>query len=199
MTTADVTLLSLDRRLPFPPLPASSRWFFALGVGLVILGMIALSSAAMASVATTLVIGFLLLIGGFGELIGVFWCRGWTGFFHHLLSGVLSIVVGALVVRAPVDTALGITLLLAILFLVGGIFRIITVASHRFTAWGWPLASGVIDLILGVMIWREWPGSALWVIGTFVGISLIFRGFNWIGLYVSIRGTLRRQAELSTP
>ena len=52
---------------------------------------------------------------------------------------------------------------------------------------GWPLASGVIDLMLGVLIWLEWPASGLWVIGLFVGISLLFRGFNWIALGLALR------------
>jgi uncharacterized membrane protein HdeD (DUF308 family) len=59
--------------------------------------------------------------------------------------------------------------------------------SYRFEAWGWPLVSGVIDLILGVLIWLEWPASAWWVLGLFVGISLVFRGFNWIGLGLALR------------
>ena len=79
------------------------------------------------------------------------------------------------------------TLLLACLLMVGGVFKIVAALSHRFAAWAWPLVSGVIDLILGVMIWLEWPESALWVIGLFVGISLIFRGCNWIGLGLALR------------
>ena len=99
----------------------------------------------------------------------------------------LSVVVGGLFLRAPLDTLLALTLLLACLLMVGGIFKIVAALSYRFGAWGWPLVSGVIDLILGVMIGLEWPASALWVIGLFVGISLVFRGLNWIGLGLALR------------
>ena len=75
--------------------------------------------------------------------------------------------------------------------MVGGIFKIVAALSYRFAAWGWPLVSGIIDVVLGVMIWKEWPASALWVIGLFVGINLIFRGFNWIGLGMALRGLPR--------
>src|SRR5207253_7419236 len=104
-----------------------------------------------------------------------------------LLSGLLSLVVGVLFLRAPLDALLALTLLLACLLTVGGIFKIVAALTYRFAAWGWPLVSGLIDLILGVMIWLEWPASALWVIGLFVGISLVFRGFNWVGLGLSLR------------
>ena len=75
--------------------------------------------------------------------------------------------------------------------MVGGIFKIVAALSYRFAAWGWPLVSGIIDVILGVMIWQEWPASALWVIGLFLGINLMFRGINWIGLGLSLRALPR--------
>jgi len=82
---------------------------------------------------------------------------------------------------------LGLTLLVACFLMVGGIFKIVAVISHRFASWFWPLVSGVVDVVLGVMIWQEWPASAFWVIGLFVGINLIFRGFNWVGLGLALR------------
>jgi uncharacterized membrane protein HdeD (DUF308 family) len=163
-------------------------WFVVLGIALIVLGFIALGSVVIASLATAFIIGLLLLLGGVSEIIGAFWCRGWSGYFLHLLSGVLSIIIGVLFLRAPVDALLALTLLLACLLMVGGVFKIIAALSNRFAAWGWPLVSGLIDLILGVMIWSEWPASALWVIGLFVGISLVFRGANWIGLGLALRG-----------
>jgi uncharacterized membrane protein HdeD (DUF308 family) len=162
-------------------------WFVLLGVALVVLGLIALGSLWIAGLATAVAIGALLLVGGVAEMVGAFWSRGWSGFFLHLLSGVLSIVVGGLFLRAPAEAVLALTLLLACLLTVGGIFKIVAALSYRFGAWGWPLLSGAIDLILGVMIWLEWPESAVWVIGLFVGISLVFRGLNWIGLGLALR------------
>ena len=166
----------------FGALRGSWLWFLLLGAALIVLGFIALGSLWVAGLATALAIGWLLLIGGVTEIVGTFWTRSWSGFFLHLLSGVLAIVVGLLFLRAPVDAVIALTLLLACLLMVGGIFKIVAALTYRFAAWGWPLLSGVIDLILGILIWLEWPASALWVIGLFVGISLIFRGVNWIGL-----------------
>ena len=166
-------------------------WFVLLGIALIVLGSIALGSVVIASLATAMTIGMLILLGGIAETVGEFWCRGWSGFFLHLLSGVLSIVIGVLFLRAPIGALLALTLLVACFLMVGGIFKIVAALSYRFGAWGWALASGVIDVILGVMIWQEWPASALWVIGLFLGINLVFRGVNWIALGLALRALPR--------
>jgi len=166
-------------------------WFVLLGGALILLGFVALGSVVVASLATAVAIGALVLVSGVAETVGAFWCRGWSGFFTHLLSGVLSIVVGVLFLRAPVDALLVMTLLLACLLLVGGIFRVAAALSHRFAGWGWTLAAGAIDLLLGGMILADWPAAALWVIGMFVGISLVFRGANWVSLGVALRALPR--------
>jgi uncharacterized membrane protein HdeD (DUF308 family) len=166
-------------------------WFVILGVALVVLGTVALGSAVIASLAAAAAIGVLLLLGGAAEAVGAFWCRGWSGFFLELLSGVLSIVVGLLFLRAPLNALAALTLLLACFLMVGGVFKVVAALAYRFAAWGWSLAGGIIDVILGVMIRQEWPASALWVIGLFVGINLIFRGFNWIALGLALRSLTR--------
>jgi uncharacterized membrane protein HdeD (DUF308 family) len=164
-----------------------------LGVALVVLGTVALGSVRIASLAAAAAIGVLLLLGGAGEAVGAFWCRGWSGFFLELLSGVLSIVVGLLFLRAPVGALAALTLLLACFLMAGGIFKVVAAVVYRFAARGWSLAGGIIDVILGLMIWQEWPASALWVIGLFVGINLLFRGFNWIALGLALRSLPRSE------
>ncbi len=169
-------------------------WFVLLGISLVVLGTVALGAVGIASLATAVFLGALILVSGIGETLGAFWCRAWSGFFFHLLSGILAIVIGALFLKAPIDAVLALTLLVACYLMVGGIFKIVAAASYRFAAWGWTLVGGVIDLVLGTMIWFEWPASATWVIGLFVGISLVFRGFNWIGLGLALRSMPRPTA-----
>src|SRR6516165_2443713 len=168
-------------------------WFVLLGVALLVLGTVALGSVVVGSLAAAVAIGMLLLLGGAAEAVGAFWCRCWSGFFLELLSGVLSIVVGLLFLRAPVGALAALTLLVACFLMVGGIFKVVLALAYRFAAWGWSLASGIIDMILAQMIWQEWPTPALWVIGLFVGINLLFRGFNWIALGLALRSLPRLQ------
>jgi len=162
-------------------------WFVLLGVALVLLGGVALGSVVVASLAVAVVIGALILVGGVAETLGAFWCRGWSGFFLHLLSGVLSIVVGLLFLKTPAGALEALTLLMAGFLLVGGIFKVVAAASYRFAAWGWPMFSGLIDVALGGLILADWPKSAFWVLGMFLGINLVFRGINWIGLGLALR------------
>lgn len=176
-----------DLRHGLSALRGSWWWFVALGVLLVLFGFVALGSVVAASLATAVTIGMLMLLGGGAESIGAFWCRGWSGFFFHLLSGLLSIVVGLIFIRAPAQALFALTLLLACFLMVSGAFTIIAAISYRFATWIWPLLGGVVDFILGVMIWNDLPASALWVIGMFLGINLIFRGVNWIALGLALK------------
>ena len=191
MSTAMERPLIVELRHGLNALRGNWFWFVLLGISLILLGAVALGSVVITSLAVAAVIGVLLIMGGVFEAIGAAWCRGWSGFFLHLLSGILSIVIGVLFLRAPVGALAALTLLLAFFLMTGGVFKIVTSLSYRFAAWGWALAGGVIDVLLGLMIWQEWPASALWVIGLFVGINFIFRGVNWIALGLALRSLPR--------
>jgi len=159
-----------------------------LGIASVILGTVALGASGIVTLASVLFFGWMLVFGGAVQAVHAFWFRRWGGFFRHLLGGVLGIVVGGLMVARPLAGAESITLLLAAFFVVGGVFRIMAALAVRFPSWGWTLMSGVVTLLLGIIIWRQWPISGLWVIGTFVGIDLIFDGWSLVML-----GTTARQ------
>jgi uncharacterized membrane protein HdeD (DUF308 family) len=162
-------------------------WFLALGIALIVLGVLALGAPWLVTVASVLLFGWLLLFAGVAEAVGAFWARRWSGFFLHLLGGVLNIVIGLLLVAHPTLAALALTLLLAAFFLVGGLFRVGAAAAVQFPGWPWAVLSGAVTALLGLLIWAEWPSSAVWVIGLFVGIELIFRGVGWVMFALAAR------------
>jgi len=162
-------------------------WFLALGIALVALGVFALVAAEITTLASVLLFGWLVLFGGVFEAVAAFWARHWSGFFLHLLVGVLYVVVGLLMIGHPVAVAAGLTLLLVALFLTGGMFRIVAAAMLRYPGWGWSVLDGAISLVLAVLIWANWPESSLLVIGTFVGIALVFRGWAWVMFAQAVR------------
>jgi uncharacterized membrane protein HdeD (DUF308 family) len=155
-------------------------WFVVLGIALIVLGSVLLGSPVIATLATITTLGFLILIEGGIEIVGAFWCQEWSGFFLALLSGILGIVVGLMLLGNPIQGGITLTLLLATFLFVGGIFRAVSAIAHRFDGWGWLLLSAVVDVVLGVLIWRELPGSGLAIIGVLVGISIIFHGVSWL-------------------
>ena len=165
------------------------RWglFLALGIVLIVLGMIGISASALVTLVSVVFFGWLLVIGGAGVAIHAFWAKQWSGFFLQLLSGVLYLIVGWILVSRPGIGALTLTLVFAVSLVVQGAFRIGAALSTRMDGWGWLLVSGIITLVLGLMIWNEWPLSGLWVIGLFVGIDLLFYGWWLVSLALSAR------------
>jgi uncharacterized membrane protein HdeD (DUF308 family) len=186
-TPAEVRLARRVLRHELEALRAHWVWFLTLGIILIVVGTIAVGMPFVASLATAVTFGALLLVGGIAQLAGAFWTRDWSGFFLSLLMGVLYLVLGLLFVRDPGDALLAMTLLLACVLMVGGLFRIIGSVMYQFPHWGWTLGGGIINLILGIMIWQQWPVSGLWVIGLFVGIDLIFTGWTWVMLALAVR------------
>jgi uncharacterized membrane protein HdeD (DUF308 family) len=160
----------------------NAGWFLGFGILLVVLGMIALGSAALMTLASVLLFGWLLIFAGVMDAVQAFRCKGWSGFFVDLLTGVLYLVVGFMVVANPGATAVALTLLIAMFLILGGLFRIVAAIAARTPHWGWVLLHGVVSLVLGVAIWRQWPLSGLWVIGLFVGIEMIFNGWSLVML-----------------
>lgn len=163
-----------------------------LGIGLTIVGTLAIISSFIATLATIAFFGTMLFIGAVLQVVNAVTCRNWRGFITYLLIGILYAVLGMIMMNYPVATAAGITLMLAAGYMIGGIVRIVVAAADRFQGWGWVMLNGFISLFLGIFIWRHFPEDALWVIGLFVGIDLIFCGWTWIMLAIGIRSAFSR-------
>lgn len=162
-------------------------WFVGLGAVLILLGGLAISYPVAATVTTVELFGVLLVAGGAVEIVSGIWARGWGGLFLHLLSGVLSLFVGVVLLDRPLIGAGVYTLLLAVFFVASGLVRVFVSANRQFSGWGWGLVSGAVTFLLGLMIWRQFPGSSLWVIGLLLGVDLIFNGWSWVMLGLAVR------------
>jgi uncharacterized membrane protein HdeD (DUF308 family) len=169
-------------------------WYLIMGIVLVIIGTVAIGSTFIATLATVTVLSVLLVIGGLVQTVGAFFARKWSGFFMLLLTGILYLIAGVVCFEHPAEAAVDLTLLIAFFLIAGGLFRIIASIAIRFPNWGWLLASGVITLWLGILIWRQWPSSGYFIIGLFVGIEMIFTGWTWIIFSLAIRGLPRLKA-----
>ena len=170
-------------------------WVLLVGMGLALslLGLAAIASSFIATVATVLVFGILLVLAAIFQVFTAFWGRQWRGFFLHLLAGVLYLIAGVFMIDNPEAAALALTLMVAACLLVGGLLRIILSVAERFDGWGWVFLNGLISLLLGTAIWRQWPLSGLWVIGLFVGIEMLFSGLSWVMLGLAARVTPRAE------
>jgi uncharacterized membrane protein HdeD (DUF308 family) len=162
-------------------------WYLALGIVLIVLGTIAIGSTLVMTIASVFFFGWLLIIGGAMEVIHAFWHKRWAGFFLDLLTGILYVVAGWMMVSNPQESALLLTLVIAMFLVFEGVFRIVAALAARYPHWGWVMFNGVISLILGIMIWRQWPYSGLWVIGLFVGIEMLLNGWSLVMLSLASR------------
>ena len=163
-------------------------WLLALAILLIILGLVAIAAPVYATFAVQVLLGWILIIGGIAQCVHAFTVRGWGGFLFELLSAFLYLAVGILLLVNPVEGALALTIVLAAFLLVEGVFKIVMAwRVRRHPRWGWLLASGILSLILGALIWAEWPSSALWVIGLLVGVHLLFTGWALTMLALAAR------------
>jgi len=162
-------------------------WFLALGILLVVLGIAAITRAFTATVVSMVFFGSLLLVASGVEIAQAILVGHWAGFFYHLLAAILFAVTGALLVTRPLISAEAVAIIMAMFFIIGGLFQLITSIATALPGWGWQAADGIIAFILGVLVLAQWPASGLWVIGLFIGIDLIFYGGAWIALALGLR------------
>lgn len=168
-------------------------WFLLWGILLLVLGIIAISYTTATTILSVIFLGVLLLLGGIILIVDSFsfWWGKWGGFFWHLIMGILYVIVGILFVKNPLWASVSLTLMLAILFIIVGLFRIIYSSSIRLPRWGWTLFNGIITFILGILIYAQWPVSGLYIIGLFVGIDLIFAGWAYIMISLGARSLMK--------
>ena len=177
---------SLDVRIP-AEIIHNWGWFLAFGIGLALLGILAIVRAVTATVVSMLFFGWLLVIAAGIEIVQAIMVGKWAGLFQHWLSAVLFGVIGILILWRPLVTAEILTLLMGAFFLVAGLFQLITPFVISLPDWGWHTLNGLITLLLGILVLAQWPVSGLWVIGLFVGIELVFYGVAWIALALDLR------------
>ena len=166
--------------------------FLFEGIMLVILGIAAIIVPEIATLAFTLVIGWIFLISGGVGLITTFWMRQAPGFWWALLSAVIGIVAGLLLLARPITGTLSLTLVLVAFFMLEGIATIMYAIDHRghlSGRWIWMLVSGIVDLILAGIIFAGLPGTAAWALGLLVGINMLFGGTAMIGMALAARNS----------
>lgn len=164
------------------------KWLLFLGIAFLILGIIGLGRAFYLTIASVYFFGFLLLIGGAIQLFESFKCKGWKSFVWHLIISIIYILVGIEFIARPLVASSVLTLMLAAGIILVGIFRILMAIQHRtLKNWGWPLFSGIVSILFGLIIAARWPVSGLFVIGLIIAIELIIHGWSYLFLALAAK------------
>ncbi len=165
-----------------------SWWLYLLlGVVLLVAGVFVLGDVVLASVVSAILIGWAIVIAGILEIIHAFSARGWKGFLLDLLLGALYVAGGAMLLSNPVAGSVTLTLVIGIIWVVSGIFRMV-LAGAIWREGGWAIfLSGMVAVLAGAIILARWPASGLWVLGLLLGIDLLVNGIAWIAYSFGVR------------
>ena len=176
----------------------ASTWSIVWGVSLVLLGMLAVGSPMLAAVAVNAVIGWLIVLAGVVHVIIAFHAHRAGSLVWRLLVGLAYLFFGAYLITHPALGVASLTLVLASLFLVEGIFDIALFFRMRsMQGSSWLLLDGVVTLVLGLMIYLQWPSSSAWAIGTLVGVSMIVSGITRVMMSLAVRKTTSTISSLA--
>ncbi len=169
-------------------------WFLFEGILLTCLGVLAVLVPVVASFAATIFFGWILLLSGVVGLFTTFRARHLPGFWWSLLSAVIGIAAGVMLLGWPVQGVFSLTSVLIAFLLVEGGVTIFYALEHRTAAsrWGYMLASGVVDVVLGLILFAGLPGTALWALGLIIGINMTFGG--WALILMALSAGDRRPA-----
>ncbi len=170
----------------------SVNWSIALSILLIVAGFFALLIPELSGLGVTLFLGWLLIISGITHLIFAWKVHTTSRVLWEILVGIAYLLTGIYMIAHPAYGLLSLTLVLAFYLFFEGIFELILAFQLRpHSGWGWTLFDGIITIILAIMIWRSWPNSSVWVIGTLVGISMLFSGFSRLMLSLAARRVVK--------
>jgi len=164
--------------------------FLVEGVVLLVLGATAIVIPPLATLAVTIILGWLFLVSGVMGLFTTFWMRHAPGFWWSLISAVLGVVVGVLLLARPISGAFSLTIVLVAFFVIEGVASIMFALDHKRELsgkWGWMLFSGIVDLVLATLVFAGLPSTAAWAIGLLVGINMVFGGSALIAMALHAR------------
>jgi len=166
----------------------ASTWSMVWGVLLVILGMLAIGSPFVAAVAVNAVIAWLIVFAGVVHIVLAFHAHGAGSMIWKLLVGVAYLCFGGYLIMHPVLGVASLTLLLGGLFLIEGVLDLVLFFKMRpMRGSSWVLIDGIVTLLLGALIYMQWPSSSAWAIGTLVGVSMIISGATRVAMTLAAR------------
>ncbi len=169
----------------------NAKLAITIGIILIIVGVLAIAAPLAAGVSITIMVGTLLIIGGIGECFLAFQAGAFGRGLLIFIVGALMAVAGFYMVSQPVAGLAAITLFLTAYFIVSGIIEIIAAVQIRpSSGWGWMLFNGIVTLVLGILLWRQFPLSGAWAVGVLFGIKMIFSGWTLVFIGNAVEGAV---------
>ncbi len=160
---------------------ANWGWFIALGIGLIVAGIIASANVFASTIASVIYVGAMMLVGAILQFVHAFSARGWRRRTLNILAALFYAVASLVIVYDPLLSAVDLSLVIGGLLVGAGIVRFISAFHDRsHGGWGWVAASGVATSAVGVLILATWPAVGLWLLGMMLAVDLIFQGWGFL-------------------
>ena len=170
------------------------------GVILIVAGFLAIMSPLVAGLSLTIMVGAMLAVSGIGQCFLAFKAGAFAQGLMVLIVGVLMTFAGFYMMTQPLSGLASITLILVAYLVVTGLFEIITAFQIRpAQGWGWELFNGAVTLLLGIMLWRQFPLSGAWAVGVIFGIKMIFSGWAFVFIGRAVKQAAQNSAAGDAP
>ncbi len=176
-----------------PEVKKATGWMIAFSILMIVTGILAIAMPGISSVTFTLILGWLLLFNGIVRLVNSFRSKPIRGFWLSLIVGIIYTVSGIIVIFNPIEAVLTLTWLFGFMLIFEGIVTIVSAfvnKTGRSLAWLLVL-DGVITLILGILVLSGWPASAIWLIGLYIGISILMSGISLLVISLAARKAVK--------
>ncbi|KFI26746.1 hypothetical protein CDV50_17625 [Haematobacter massiliensis] len=163
-------------------------WFLALGILLLVFGFIAAGNLFLATIASTYLVGILMIIAAFAEIIHAFSVPGWGSKIFAVIAAALYGFAGYFAFSQPLAATATLTLALGALLLATGVIRAFMAFRDRdVIGWGWLLFGGIVTAIAGLLILSGWPGNSVWVLGLVLAVDMIATGIGYIMISLGLK------------
>lgn len=175
----------------------TAKW---VGILLLVTAVLTLASPFFAGISLTLMVGMFMILGGVSQCVLAFSVGAFGRGVLVFLMGVLTALAGVYMVGQPVAALAAMTLLLAGYFIAEGILELVAAFGARpREGWGWLLTNAVVTCLLGILIWRQFPLSGIWAVGTLFGVKLVMSGAALVGVASAVgRGVKGVEARART-
>ncbi len=162
---------------------------------MIVLGFVAVLMPFATGIGVSIFVGWIMVFSGFAYMAYAFAAQGAGSFLWRMIVAIVYVVGGGYLALHPGIALESLTLLVAAIFFMEGVTEMVVFFQFRsLPGSGWILFDGIVTLILAYLIWRPWPSSSAWAIGTLLGANLIVSGFTRLMYSVEARKTLKAVA-----
>ncbi len=180
----------MENNFPWGDVEKNWKWHLLLGFFFIVTGAIGLVLTPLATLSSILLFASFMMVGGVLQLFeAVKAAKGWKSRLPHIVGGALYVAGGLVSLWNPVAASLALTLILAGAIFAAGVSRVIVAFQHRkeLGDWGIILISGLASIAIAILIGAAWPFSALWTLGLFISIDLIFNGWSHVIIAIAAK------------